>query len=575
MHTPSAQMDFAASSPVAETSGVAFPNPLILIAADDGALRHVIIEALSPQYRTAGALDGSQVLHMAATLHPDLILIDAALTTPDGAPAARALCAHPAARDTPIILLTEKADGALRAELLRAGAHDYLIKPFAAEELCVRVRNQIALKRTREILQQELPTQGQDVEELANVVTFHKRALQTTLGSLRKKEELLSLVLETLPVGVWVTDKKGKITLENRAGQKIWGGPYENGVEHYERYKGWWLDGRRIEPDEWALARALHHGKTSLDEVIDIECFDGSRKTILNSAAPIRDADQTILGAIVVNQDITDMRRASEEIRLLNQTLERRVRKRTKQLEEINKELEAFSYSVSHDLRAPLRHISGFADILHERAAAMLDADSLRYLKIITDAARKAGHMIDDLLAFSRVGRTTMQRTTVPMDQLLQEVRDDLHLETTQRAITWEISDLPAVEGDAALLRLVLQNLISNAVKYTCRRDQARIGVRCDEEKDFYVFAVSDNGVGFDMQYSNKLFGVFQRLHSETEFEGTGIGLANVRRIIERHGGRAWAQGAVDGGATFYFSLPRVKNEGKNSKAQAHPLSGR
>jgi light-regulated signal transduction histidine kinase (bacteriophytochrome) len=228
----------------------------------------------------------------------------------------------------------------------------------------------------------------------------------------------------------------------------------------------------------------------------------------------------------------------------------------TEKLQAINRELEAFSYSVSHDLRAPLRHISGYIDLLKRRIPGDLDEKGRHYVEMITDSGAKMGRLIDDLLSYSRMGRAEKRDVTVALDDILREVLEDLRKETRGRIIAWKAEPLPVVRGDPAMLRVVLTNLLSNAVKFTRPRPETtiRIGSRQGENGEAVVF-VKDNGVGFDMKYLDKLFGVFSRLHTLEEFEGNGVGLANVRRIVHRHGGKTWAEGAVGEGATFYFTI--------------------
>ena len=229
---------------------------------------------------------------------------------------------------------------------------------------------------------------------------------------------------------------------------------------------------------------------------------------------------------------------------------------RTAQLEALNRELEAFSYSVSHELRAPLRHILGYVDILQTTASQQLDANSLKHLETIARSAIQMEQMIDALLEFSRKAHAERRAEPVGLASLVEEIRQELRAESRGRDIAWRIGPLPEARGDPLMLRQAIFNLLSNAIKYTRTRRKAVIEVGTHTSSGELVFFVRDNGVGFDMAYAEKLFGVFQRFHRPREYEGTGIGLAIVRRIIHHHGGRTWAEGKPEGGATFFFSLP-------------------
>jgi signal transduction histidine kinase len=279
-----------------------------------------------------------------------------------------------------------------------------------------------------------------------------------------------------------------------------------------------------------------------------VASFSAVRRRIEDSLRQARDNLQV---------ELEERRHREDQIRKLNKELG----ERAAELEATNKELESFAYSVSHDLRAPLRHMVGYSELLQRQASSLLDEKSQRFIRTILDSAKRMGNLIDDLLAFSRIGRAETKKTKVDLAQLVKEVVAEIGQDTKSREIAWKIGALPVCYGDRSMLRLVVVNLVSNAVKFTRIRTPAEIEIGCVDrnKKEVEVF-VRDNGAGFDMRYVNKLFGVFQRLHLAEQFEGTGIGLATVQRIIHRHGGNVRGEGAVDQGATFYFSLPKAQD---------------
>ena len=319
------------------------------------------------------------------------------------------------------------------------------------------------------------------------------------------------------------------------------------------------LDWHELTPPEYAeddaraMARLGTRGQDS--DLYEKEYFrkDGSRLPVLVAAAVIDDRAQTGLSLVV---DLSEQKAAQAGLQALTAELEERVRSRTAELEAANRELESFSYSVSHDLRAPLRHISGFAGLLEEQLGETADPETRHFLSAISRSVAEMGRLIDGLLRFSRAGRSEMHVEPVEMDRLVREALDLLEGQAGERNVEVRVGEVLPAAGDVTLLRQVWANLLDNAFKYTRGRDPALVEVGSRDSGGETVYWVRDNGVGFDPRYAQRLFGVFERLHPADQFEGTGIGLANVQRIVVRHGGRCWAEAEVEAGATFFFALP-------------------
>ncbi|MFO7665612.1 MAG: ATP-binding protein [Desulfobacterales bacterium] len=383
------------------------------------------------------------------------------------------------------------------------------------------------------------------VKNLQQEIAERRQAEEALLFISNRQEALLSAI----PDIIMEVDSNKVYTWANGPGIEFFGEDVI-GKEAASYFKG--------EQETYSLVKPIFNGN---ENVIYVESWqrrkDGEKRLLAWWCRVLKDKDGNVTGALSSARDITEYKRADEEIRKLNAELEQRVADRTALLEAANKELEAFSYSVSHDLRSPLQHITGFAELLNKRAAESLDDKNKHYLKVITDSTIRMGRLIDDFLAFSRMGRAEMMKKKTNLDSLVKEILKDFQRETEERNVDLKIGSLPEVYGDSSMLRLVLINLISNAFKFTKNSDNAVIEIgssACDNKGEVYIY-VRDNGAGFDMKYTNKLFGIFQRLHRAEDFEGTGIGLANVRRIINRHGGRVWAEGKVGEGATFWFTV--------------------
>lgn len=366
----------------------------------------------------------------------------------------------------------------------------------------------------------------------------------------------LSQAVEQSPVSIIITDLNGHIEYTNPKFSEITG---YTSIEVKGRNPNILKSGKTSADEYKLLWDTISSGNTWRGE------FSNRKKNgehFFESAtiSPIKDSKGKITHYLAVKEDITKRKIDEEQISRLNETLEQKIQERTAQLQLANNEMKAFSYSVSHDLRSPLRAIAGFATILVEDYDNTLDAEGKRLLNLITDNAKKMGQLIDDLLAFSRLGSKDMNVDKIDMSALIQKVYDEIVTENERALINFDIQELPVVYGDYSMLKQVWVNLTSNAIKFTSQKTERTIEIGCSSESKRFVFYIKDNGAGFDMTYSVKLFGVFQRLHSTKEFEGTGIGLALVKQIINRHKGQIWAESRPNQGATFFFSLPKIQD---------------
>jgi len=401
-------------------------------------------------------------------------------------------------------------------------------------------------------------------EELESRVEQRTGELQHINQALRDSEERYRTVLAALMEGVVLINAKGRILAANPSAERILGLSKDQIMSRSYKDPLWGTvheDGS-TSVEEFFTARSLRTGESYVNAVTGLRRSDGRLIWLMGNTQPLFRPNEAAPYAVVASFfDITDRKEMEAQIQKLNAELEQKVQHRTAELIAANKELESFSYSVSHDLRAPLRAIEGFAGILMEDHFKKLDEEGRRLLSVIRQNARHMSQLIDDLLNFARIGRQNLTRQTIDVLELVHSVIEELsHYDSQEKPEIVIQSALPAAPGDTVLLRQVFLNLLSNAFKFTRHQEKPRIEIGFQKQGPETVYYIRDNGVGFDMQYADKLFGVFQRLHSVKEFEGTGVGLAIVQRIIHRHGGRIWAESKLDGGASFYFTLPPTAN---------------
>jgi PAS domain S-box-containing protein len=489
------KLDAVGPSAATSTPNAARADVRILVVDDNADLRDYIVNLLGEHYAVETAVDGLAALEAARLHKPALVLSDVMMPRLDGFGLLRALRADPTLRDVPVILLSARAGEESTIEGLEAGADDYLVKPFAARELLARVRTHVELARQREVFERFF-TLSLDMMCIAGADGYFKRISPAFDALGYSREELTSR-------------------------------PF--------------LD--FVHPDDTAATLAEVEKLAKNVPTIHFEnryrCKDGSYRWLSWTSAP--DTSGTLYA---IARDVTETKRNQEALACAKDAAEA-----------ANSELESFSHSVAHDLRAPLRSIDGFSQALLEDYAEKLDGDGRKYLSFVRESAQHMAQLIDDLLALSQVTRSELHREGVDVSALARAAITRLQRSQPDRRVDVVIQEGLGGEGDPRLLTVVLDNLFGNAWKFTGRRDEARIEFGATSNDGHRVYFVRDNGAGFDMAFVNKLFGVFQRLHAATEFEGTGVGLATVQRVVSRHGGRVWAEGEVNRGATFFFTL--------------------
>lgn len=509
-------------------AGAGANAPLVLVVEDNADMNEFISATLRPHYRVENAFDGVEGLEKADAWHPDLILSDVMMPGMSGDEMVKELRRRPGMNNVPIIVLTAKTDDALRVNLFEQGVQGYLNKPFSTEELLARVRGLVASRRR-------------------------------TLEDLMRSEAELNEAQRLAQVGSWTWDSRSDTTSWSAEMYRIFG------LDPSRRPPSLTENADQFSPESWTKVIAAR--KKALAEGLSYECEaeatrpDGNSRLVVSRGEAIFDGDGLVTGVHGTVQDITERLKASEEIRRLNMELEQRVITRTAELSAANHELESFAYAVSHDLRAPLRAMNGFAQALVEDYGDRFEGKAKAYLDQIGLASQSMGKLIDGILTLSRSIRGDLKRDNIDISALAVRLLEEMARNEPDRNVDWQVE--PGLRGtaDPVMIEVVLRNLLGNAWKYTGKTTAPVITVSSGEIDGRSGYRIDDNGAGFDMAHAAQLFLPFRRLHRQDEFPGIGIGLATVSRIVQRHGGEIRAEGRPGKGATFYFTLPPATAE--------------
>ena len=497
--------------------------PLILVVEDNPDMNEFISAALSQKYRVASAPNGLAGLQKALALKPDLVLSDMMMPDMSGDELARQLRQREESKEIPFIMLTARVDEQLRIQMLREGVQDYLNKPFSIDELLARVENWVSVQR-------------QSSQKIKTVEQLYSNLVQNMMEGFA----FCRMIYENGQACDW------EYLVVNHAFEVLTGLSNAAGKRVSELIPG-------ISPENTEVF-ALYERVASTGEPEKFETYLEPLQMWFSVSAYCPEKGYFV----AVFDVITQRKQAEKQILELNTILEQRVKERTAQLEASNQELQAFSYSVSHDLRTPLRSIEGYSSLLLTDEDFHLDEQAKLYLNNINLATRRMASLIDDLLRLSRIMRRELECRPVDLSQIADGIAKNLQAGAPERVVHFEITPGLSAYADPGMMEIVLSNLLENAFKFTSKTEKAEIRVGVSGQAGEPVFFVRDNGVGFDMAYADKLFKPFQRLHSVTEFPGTGIGLTIIQRIITRHAGRVWVEAAPGQGATFYFTLGRV-----------------